>query len=307
MKLEIYIHEWVNLMLRWLHVIAGISWIGTSFLFMWLDSSLKPASGKDSHAGVGHLWLTHSGGFYEVNKYRVFPAAMPDNLHWFKWEAYFTWLSGMALLVVIYYMGADYYLVDRQVADLNPWVAAGIGMGFLAGGWLIYDQLCNTKLAKNNTVMAMLIFSLVLLAAYILTHVFSARGAFIHVGAMIGTVMAANVFMVIIPAQKALVATVAEGLEPDMSLATKAKLRSTHNNYATLPLLFIMISNHYPIVYTHEYNWLILGVLVAVTASTRHYFNLKHKDIHKPIILGVAGIAILLLVLVTGWALWPNK
>ena len=299
MKLEAYLHEWASLVLRWLHVIAGITWIGTSFLFMWLDNSLRPVPEKDGHAGeLGHVWLIHSGGFYEVSKYRILPETMLDTLHWFKWEAYFTWLSGMALLVVIYYMGADYFLIDRQVADLGHWEATGIGLGFLAGGWVIYDWLCNTQLAKNNTVLTMLIITLVLIAAFMLTQIFSARGAFIHVGAMLGTVMAANVFMVIIPAQKALVATVTRGLAPDITLATKAKLRSTHNNYATLPLLFIMISNHYPMVYMHEYNWLVLTAIIAITASARHYFNLKHKDIHKPIILVAAGVAMLLLVLV---------
>jgi uncharacterized membrane protein len=298
--LEIYLHEWASLVLRWLHVIAGIAWIGTSFFFMWLDNSLKPSSANDSRAGdVGHLWLIHSGGFYEVGKYRQLPKTMLDDLHWFKWEAGFTWLSGMALLVVIYYMGADYFLIDRQVLDLGQWEATGIGLGVLAGGWFIYDLLCNTRLAKNNTVLAILMIIFVLIATYILTHIFSARGAFIHVGAMIGTVMAANVFMVIIPAQKALVVAVTGGGIPDTGLATKAKLRSTHNNYATLPLLFIMISNHYPVVYMHEFNWLLLSAIVVVTAATRHYFNLGHKGIHKPVILVAAGIAILLLVLVT--------
>jgi uncharacterized membrane protein len=299
-KLEAYLQEWANLVLRWLHVIAGITWIGTSFFFMWLDNSLRPAPEKDGHAGqVGRLWLIHSGGFYEASKFRMLPESMLDNLHWFKWEAGFTWLSGMALLVVIYYMGGDYFLIDRQVADLGHWAATGIGLGFLAGSWVIYDRLCNTQLGENNTVLAMLIITLVLIAAFILTQIFSARGAFIHVGAMLGTVMVANVFMVIIPAQKALVATVTRGLAPDTGLATKAKLRSTHNNYATLPLLFIMISNHYPVVYMHEYNWLMLTAIIAITASARHYFNLKHKDIHKPVILVAAGIAILLLALIS--------
>jgi uncharacterized membrane protein len=283
--------------LRWFHVIAGIAWIGTSFLFMWIDSSLKPASREDSHASVGHLWLVHSGGFYELSKYRMLPETMPGKLHWFKWEAYFTWLSGMALLVSIYYIGADYFLIDKQVADLGRWEAAGTGVGFLAGGWLVYDLLCKTRLVKNNTVLAILMIVFVLVIAWLLVHIFSARGAFIHVGAMIGTVMTANVFMVIIPAQKMLLATVAEGKAPDASLAAKAKLRSIHNNYAIFPLLFIMISNHHPIVYLHEYNWLILTAIVAVSAGARHYFNLKHKGIHKPGILVAAGIAIVLLVM----------
>ena len=298
MKLEVYIHEWANLVLRWLHIIAGITWVGTSFFFMWLDSNLKSSADDDGHSGVGHLWLVHSGGFYKVNKYRMLPETVPDHLHWFKWEAYFTWLSGMALLVVIYYMGAEYFLINKQVADLGQWMAAGAGLGFLAGGWLIYDLLCKTRVAKNNTVLAMLIMILVLFSAYILTHIFSARGAFIHVGAMIGTVMAANVFMVIIPAQKALLASVTDGLVPDISLAMKAKLRSTHNNYATLPVLFIMISNHYPLIYLHEYNWLILSAIVVITASVRHYFNLKHQGVHKPIIFVASGIATLLLALI---------
>jgi len=276
--------EWADLLLRWLHIIAGITWIGTSFHFIWLDRSLMLSTEKKSNASeLGHLWLIHSGGFYEVTQYRLLPEAMVDNLHWFKWEAYFTWLSGIALLAVIYYIGAEYFLIDKRVADLSQWQAIGIGLGFLAGGWFLYDLLCNTHLAKNNYVLAMLLLIFVLIAAWALTRIFSAQGAFIHVGAMIGTVMAANVFMVIIPAQKALVTAVTDGRTPDINLATKAKLRSTHNYYATLPVLFIMISNHYPMVYMHEYNWLVLTAIVAFIASTQHYyFNLKHQSIHKP-------------------------
>ncbi len=275
--------EWGNLILRWLHVIVGIAWIGTSFLFMRLDYSLTPSSKKEIQADeVGHAWLVHSGGFYEVTKYRVPPTSMLDNLHWFKWEAYLTWLSGMALLTVIYYVRAEYSLIDEQLADLTQWQAIGIGLGFLVGGWFLYDLLCKSHLANNKYLLALLALIVVMMVAFVLTQIFSAQGAFIHVGAMIGTVMAGNVFMIIIPAQKALIAAVTDGGMPDINLATEAKLRSIHNHYATLPLLFIMISNHYPIVYMYEYNWLVLTAIVAVTSSTQHYFNLKHKGINKP-------------------------
>lgn len=281
--MESYVLEWANLILRWLHVIAGITWIGTSFHFMWLDHSLTHSSEEESQAQkVGHVWLVHSGGFYEVNKFRLLPKAMSDSLHWFKWEAYSTWLSGMALLTVIYYMGAEYSLIDQGVADLTQWQAIGIGLGFLVGGWFLYDLLCRSHLANNTYLLAMLFLLAVMIVAFVLTQIFSAQGAFMHVGAMIGTVMAGNVFMVIIPAQKALVATVNDGRTPDTSLATKAKLRSTHNNYATLPLLFIMLSNHYPMMYMHEFNWLVLTAMAAITASIQHFFNLKHKGNHKP-------------------------
>lgn len=275
--------EWGNLILRWLHVIVGIAWIGTSFLFMRLDYNLTPSSKKEIQADeVGHAWLVHSGGFYEVTKYRVPPTSMLDNLHWFKWEAYLTWLSGMALLTVIYYVGAEYSLIDEQVAAITQWQAIGIGLGFLVGGWFLYDLLCKSRLANNKYLLAVLSLILVMMVAFVLTQIFSAQGAFIHVGAMIGTVMAGNVFMVIIPAQKALLAAVTYGHPPDLTLATKAKLRSIHNHYATLPLLLIMLSNHYPMMYMHEFNWLILTAMVAITAGFQHYFNRKQKAIYKP-------------------------
>jgi len=280
--METYVFEWGDLILRMLHVIAGITWIGTSFHFMRIDHSLTPLSKKEIQADeVDHAWLVHSGGFYEVTKYRVLPTSMLDNLHWFKWEAYLTWLSGMALLTLIYYIGAEYALIDPQVADFTPWQGIGIGLGFLVGGWLLYDWLCKTQLPKDNYGCAVLSFIAVLIAAFTLTRTFSAQGAFIHVGAMIGTVMAGNVFMVIIPFQKALVAAIRNGLTSDISLARKAKLRSIHNNYATLPLLFIMLSNHYPMLYMHEFNWLILTAMVAVTASIQHFFNLRQKERQK--------------------------
>jgi len=270
--------EWGNLLLRWLHVIAGIVWIGTSFHFIWLDHSLTLSSEEESKAHeVGHVWLVHSGGFYEVIKYRLLPEKMLDHLHWFKWEAYLTWLSGMGLLAIIYYVGAEYSLIDEQVADLTQWQSIGIGLGFLVGGWFLYDLLCKSHLAKSNYGWPALSIIAVLIVTFVLTRIFSAQGAIIHVGAMIGTAMAGNVFMVIIPAQKALVAAVTNGRMPDINLATNAKLRSIHNNYATLPLLFIMISNHYPMVYMHEYNWLVLTTIVAFTASTQYYLNLKYK------------------------------
>lgn len=279
--METYVVEWGNLIIRMLHVIAGITWVGTSFHFMWLDHSLTLSSDEDQAHEVGRMRLVHSGAFYEVTKFRVLPGTMPQNLHWFKWEAYLTWLSGMALLSLIYYIGAEYALIDRQVAELTQWQATGIGLGFLGGGWLLYDWLCKTQLPKGNYGWAVLSLIAVLIAAFILTRIFSAQGAFIHVGAMIGTMMAGNVFRVIIPAQKSLVAAITNGQMPDINLAVKAKLRSLHNNYATLPLLFLMLSNHYPMIYMHEFNWLLLTAIVAVTAAIQHSFNISQKGRQK--------------------------
>lgn len=269
------ISAWLNLALRWFHFVAGIAWIGSSFYFMWLDNHLRPP--REAKKGVGgELWAVHGGGFYHKQKYLVAPAELPPDLHWFKWEAYFTWISGFLLLCLMYYLGAELYLIDRNKADLAQWQAIGVGVGSIILGWLVYDGFCRTRLGGNATLFGMIWFAVLTAAAWALSLVFSDRGAFIHVGAIIGTVMAANVFMVIIPNQRKVVADMIAGRAPDPALGRQAKQRSVHNNYMTLPVLFIMVSHHYPMVFGNPYGWLLLAGLSAVGVLLRHFFNLRH-------------------------------
>ena len=279
--MEIDIVSWLSLCLRWLHMITGIAWIGASFYFVWLDNSLDPpADEKDKAAGVtGELWAVHGGGFYNPKKYAIAPRHMPENLHWFKWEAYFTWISGFLLLSLIYYYGASLYLIDKSIMALTPFQAVFTGLCFIFGGWVVYDGLCKSPIGKNNRLFGIIWFAALTAAAYALCHIFSARGAFIHVGAIIGTVMVANVFMIIIPNQRKVVEALLAGKKPDPQLGLSAKQRSLHNNYMTLPVLLIMISNHYPMLYTGSYNWLILAGMCAAAWPIRQFFNLKHKGI----------------------------
>ena len=293
-----YLAEWLNLLLRFLHLVTGIAWIGASFYFVWLDNHLQQPPAWKSDQGIkGDLWAIHGGGFYEVAKYQLAPPQIPATLHWFKWEAYATWITGFLLLTLIYYVGAESYLIDKRVADLSQWQAIGIGVAAIIGGWCTYDLLCNTKLAKQGALLGLILLLLVTALAYGLTQVFSARGAYIHIGAIIGTLMVGNVFRVIIPSQKALVAAVEQGTAPDPSWAAKAKLRSTHNTYTTLPVLFIMISNHYPMTYNHSYNWAVLVVIIMITAAARQYFVQRHTGQQQPLILVGAGLATIALAL----------
>ena len=277
--------------LRWLHVITGIAWIGASFYFIWLDNSLTPPSDKKDGAS-GELWAVHGGGFYHNKKYNVAPEHMPENLHWFKWEAYFTWISGFLLLSLVYYYGASLYLIDKARMDLTPIQAVFTGLCFIFGGWIFYDELCKSPIGKNNRLFGIVWFAALTAAAYALCHIFSGRGAYIHVGAILGTVMVANVFMVIIPNQKKVVAALLADKKPDPKLGIQAKQRSVHNNYMALPVLLIMISNHYPMLYSGSYNWLVLAGLGAAAWPIRQFFNLKHKGIvnYWYPVAGVAGI-----------------
>jgi uncharacterized membrane protein len=277
--LDIDIAAWLGLALRWLHLITGIAWIGSSFYFIWLDNALRPpADSRDREAGAsGEVWAVHGGGFYHKQKYPVAPAHMPAELHWFKWEAYFTWLSGFALLALIYYASAELYLIDRSRLDLAPWQAIAISLGCIVGGWLAYDGLCRSPLGRDNRLFAVVWFALLTAAAWALNQVFSDRGAFIHVGVIMGTAMAANVFMLIIPNQKKVVADLLAGRSPDPRLGQLAKQRSLHNNYMTLPVLLVMIASHYPMLQGHAFNWLLLAGLGAVAWLVRHFFNLRHK------------------------------
>jgi uncharacterized membrane protein len=281
---------WANLAIRWLHLVAGIAWIGSSFYFMWLDSHLKaPAERREGVAG--ELWSVHSGGFYHQMKFMVAPAGMPDELHWFKWEAYTTWISGFLLLALIFYVGADVNLIDAHRLALGRWQAIGIGLATLVAGWVVYDGLCRSPLGQNLRTFGIVWFLVLTAAAWGLTRVFSDLGAVMHLGAIIGTVMAANVFLVIIPNQKKVVAQVLAGQAPDPRLGKQAKQRSVHNNYMTLPVLFVMISNHYPMIVSAPLNWLWLAGLGIVGWTIRHFFNLKNAGQLRLDVLALGALA----------------
>jgi uncharacterized membrane protein len=271
-----YVREWLDLLLRWLHVIAGIVWIGTSFYFVALDQHLvPPKDSPDVEKGVGgEAWEIHGGGFYRVEKYRVAPRELPEHLIWFKWEAYTTWLSGFALMVVFYYLDAETYLIDKSVADLAPWTAIAISVAGLAVAWLVYDALC--RLVRDDRIVLVAMVVLVALAAWGAGQVLSPRAALLQVGAMLGTIMVANVFFTIIPAHWDVVRAKQEGRPPEAAPGLEAKRRSVHNNYLTLPVVLTMIGNHFPFVYAHEHAWLIAVALMALGAWVRHFFNLRH-------------------------------
>ena len=271
-----YANEWLDFLARWLHVVAGIAWIGTSFYFIALDLKLLPPRerGAVEREVGGEAWEVHGGGFYNVQKYRVAPPDLPERLLWFKWEAYTTWLSGFALLIVLYYVNADTYLIDKSVADLSQAEAIAISVGLLVVAWVVYDALC--RLVRNDLVLAGLLLALTTLAAWGCSELFSGRAEYIQVGAMLGTMMAGNVLFVIIPAHWELVRAKQAGREPDPAPGIRAKQRSVHNNYLTLPVVFAMLSNHFPATYGHSYSWLILIALMAIGAWIRHFFNLRH-------------------------------
>ncbi|WCD82652.1 urate hydroxylase PuuD [Pseudomonas sp. TUM22785] len=273
--MEAHLTEWLNLSIRWVHMITGIAWIGASFYFVWLENNLNRKAPRDGLAG--DLWAIHGGGIYHLEKYKLAPPKMPDNLHWFKWEAYFTWLSGVALLTVVFYLNPTLYLIAPGL-DLAPAAAIAIGVGSLIAGWFIYDLLCDSPLGKQPALLGLILFVLVIGAAWGFTQVFSGRGAYIHVGALIGTIMVGNVFRIIMPAQRALVKAIEENRTPDPALPAKGLLRSRHNNYFTLPVLFIMISNHFPSTYGSKYNWLILAGIAVIAVLVRHYFNTRHES-----------------------------
>jgi uncharacterized membrane protein len=292
--------EWLNLLARWLHVIAGIVWIGTSFYFIALDNHLLPPRDEnDAAEGVGgESWEVHGGGFYLVQKYRVAPETLPEPLHWFKWEAYTTWLSGFALLIVLYYLNADTYLIDKSVADLSTGEAVAISVGLLAVAWLVYDALCRV-LGSRPLLLATSLLALVTLSSWGVSHLFSGRAVYIQVGAMLGTMMVGNVLFVIIPAHWELVRAKQAGRAPDPAANERGKLRSVHNNYLTLPVVFTMISNHFPSTYGHSYAWLILVVLLVIGAWIRHFFNLRHAGrtvwaIPVTAALGIAALAVVI-------------
>lgn len=304
--MEAYLLEWLNLLGRWAHVIVGIAWIGASFYFVWLDNHLlTPADPAAARRGVaGELWAVHGGGFYHSQKYRVAPPQLPAQLHWFYWEAYSTWLTGFFLLCVLYYGAPTLYLIDPAVLALAPWQAIAIGLATLAGGWLVYDGLCRSPLGRHERALAAVLAVLLGLAAWGLCAVFSGRGAYIHFGALLGTMMVANVFFVIIPGQRRAVAAMREGRQPDPRDGARGKQRSVHNTYFTLPVLFTMISNHYASTYGSEHKVLALIGLALAGAAIRAWFVMRHKAHERggrtplwPALLGLAAIAAVIVLL----------
>ena len=299
-----FISDWLNLLIRWAHLVVGIGWIGTSFYFIALDFSLRKRE-RMNEGVYGTSWLVHGGGFYHVEKYLVAPSTLPPDLVWYRWEAYLTWVTGFALLVVQYYWHANVYLIDASVLDLRPAEAIVISVMSLAAGWFIYDWLCRSWVGRSTPRLAGCVFVLIIAAAYFYQHVFSGRGALIHVGAIIGTMMAVNVFGVIIPNQRKITASLLAGEPPDPRLGATGKQRSLHNNYLTLPVLVLMVSNHYPMLTGYPHLWLLVALIVIIGAMVRHFFN--QHDAGDPISkvawtlpLAAIGVAI------TMYLTWPR-
>ena len=295
--MEAYLLDWLNLLVRWLHLVTGIAWIGASLYFIWLDNHLLPVTDPEAarNGVAGELWAVHGGGFYHAQKYKVAPERLPAPLHWFKWEAYWTWISGFALLCLLYYASASVYLIDRNVADIGPAAAVAIGLGTLIGAWIVYDLLCRSPLGANERALGTVLAVLCVAAAYGLCQVFGGRGAYIHFGAMLGTIMVANVRFVIIPGQNELVRAKLEGRDPDPTPGLKALQRSKHNTYFTLPVLFTMISSHFPMTFGHSGNWAILVLISFAGAAIRIFFVGRHRG-RSPLLTAAAAVVALVAV-----------
>ena len=293
--MESYLLEWANLLGRWIHMITGIAWIGASFYFVWLDNHLQPPAEKaDADRGVGgEIWSVHGGGFYHAQKYLNSPPVMPSTLHWFKWEAYTTFLSGLFMLALIYWYSAEIYTIDPNVMVLSKSVAVGIGVATLALGWLVYDLLCRSAIGNDDKKLGLALFVFICLVAYGLCQVFSGRAAYIHFGAMLGTIMVANVFFIIMPGQRNMVVASEAGETPDPIHGMRAKQRSVHNTYFTLPVLFVMVSNHYAMTFGHAYNWLILIAISLIGALIRVYFVARHQGKASPTPMLIAAALLL--------------
>ena len=296
--MEGFITDWLNLAIRWLHVIAAIAWIGESFYFVALDNSLKkPKDPALVERGVfGELWHVHGGGFYNMQKYMVAPAQMPEDLHWSKWPSYTTWMSGFGLFTVLYLLSPSTYLIDPNVLAMSPVVAVAAALGFLAAGWIVYDTLCRL-LGKKDGLLGIAVGLYVLIAAFLACHIFSGRAAYLIVGAMLATIMSANVFFVIIPGQRKMVNAMLKGEAPNPIYGKRGKQRSVHNTYFTLPVVFAMLSNHYAMTYTHPYNWAVLAVIMAAGALIRQFFVMRHRG-QVMWYLPVGGVALLAAALV---------
>ena len=292
-----FLLDWVNLLARWVHLVTGIAWIGSSLYFIWLDNHLRAPADADEDI-AGELWSVHGGGFYHARKFKVSPSQMPGTLHWFKWEAYWTWMSGIFLLGLVYFLGADVYLIDRGVAELSPLQAISLSLAFIIGGWVVYDLLCKTALVNNGSLFALLLLLLCSALSYALCNLFSGRAAYILFGVVLGTIMVANVFFVIIPGQKSMVAAAERGEAPDPQHGIRGKQRSLHNTYFTLPVLFVMTSNHFAMTFAHEYNWLVLILVAVIGALVRIYFVARHAGNASPWPVVVA------VVLLAGLIVW---
>ncbi|MEO8003765.1 MAG: urate hydroxylase PuuD [Betaproteobacteria bacterium] len=296
-----YLLDWLQLLVRWFHMIIGVAWIGASFYFIWVDNKLRPLRERargDKNVAI-ELWTIHAGAFHNTQQPRLEPGTLPSPLHWFKWEAYFTWISGFFLLCLIYYLNAAAYLIDPRVAEIDVRVAIAIGIGILAAGWILYDRLCKSRFGSDTRFLTSALGVMAVAASWGLCHVFSGRGAYIHFGALFGTIMAGNVFFLIIPAQKELVRARFELREPDPAYAEQAKRRSLHNTFFTFPVLFTMISSHYPMTYGSPYNWLVLLAMSFAGAAMRLYFVARQTQTQRwpPLIAAVATIIALIVAL----------
>ncbi|ODN69673.1 urate hydroxylase PuuD [Methylobrevis pamukkalensis] len=296
-----FIADWLNILLRWAHLVVGITWIGTSFYFIALDLSLR-AREKMNPGVFGTAWQVHGGGFYQVEKYTVAPEALPEDLQWFKWDAYLTWVTGFGLLLTQYYFNASAYLIDKSVLDLRPGEAILISLLTMGGGWFLYDRVCRSRIGQNTALLAIVVFLGIVAASYMLTNVYSGRGAFIHVGALVGTIMACNVFMIIVPNQRKIVASLLKGEAADPKYGKIGKQRSVHNNYLTLPVLVMMVSNHYPLLTGHPHSWLLVALILVIGAMVRHFINRHEGGDHFREIswtLPIAAIALVIAILMT--------
>lgn len=291
-----FLTDWLNLLLRWAHMIVGIAWVGASFYFIWLDNHLHaPLDPADKAKGIGgEVWAVHGGGFYTAKKFTLAPEKLPPELHWFMWEAYTTLITGVLLMCLVYYHGAEVALIDPAVMPLTQGEAIGIGVAFLVVGWLVYDWLCRSAFGQDDLVLGGLLFLYCVAAAWALCHIFSGRGAYIHFGGMLGVIMALNVYFVIIPGQRELVKAKQEGRTPDPKYGAMGRQRSVHNTYFTLPVLFTMISNHYAGLYGHEWNWVLLIMISAASALIRVWFVQRHKGDPNPLVLA-SGLVLLAL------------
>ena len=298
--------DWLHLIVRWIHIIVGVAWIGTSFYFNWLDSRL--VRDDPLHKNIdGYLWSVHSGGFYRIEKLKGPPEILPKVLHWFKWEAYATWISGFALMIIVYYLNASSMMLNSKGIVNDPILAIIISLFFIFFSWFIYDFLCKNFQSKDQSLLVITGFLITFFFSYLLTQIYGSRAAYIHIGAMIGTIMAANVFRVIIPAQKNLVLAAESKSKPNLNLSVDAKNRSIHNNYFTLPVLFIMISSHFSFTYGSNYNWLILAIISIAGALTRHYFNLRNRQQYKVWILPTAAMIMFLLMIFSSLPILKKK
>lgn len=300
-----YFWIWSELIVRWVHVIAGVAWIGSSFYFIALDLSLRQGRSlpKDAH---GQAWQVHGGGFYNMVKYLIAPNRMPDELTWFKWEAYGTWISGMALMALVYYSATGLYMIDLEILDITKWQAIAISILGIILGWAIYDGLCRSPLGRNDVLLALIGFIFLVLIAWIFTQIFSARGAFMQTGVTIGTMMVANVLMIIIPGQKKVVAALRAGNSPDPRYGIRGKQRSLHNNYLTLPVIFIMIGGHYPMIFATKYSWVIIGLVLIIGCAIRHFFNTKHRGLPAPYWTWAVAATLTLAAIITSYAGAPK-